>query len=48
MRAKKIEFIPEPAKKACDEVDGCIEAGNARLESELRIMEILQFERGYN
>jgi hypothetical protein len=48
MTVRKIDFIPEPARKACDESDMRIEAGKARLESELRITEALQFERGYN
>ena len=48
MPARKIDFIPEPAEKAHDESDRRIEAAKTRRESELRITEILQFERGYN
>ena len=48
MSARKIEFTFEPPEKALDHADERIEAANARRESELRVKESLQFERGYN
>jgi hypothetical protein len=48
MRASKIEFKSEAAEKALDEATKCAEAANVRLRSERRVIENLQFERGYN
>jgi hypothetical protein len=48
MSARKIEFTFEPSEKALDHADERIEAAKARRESELRVNESLQFERGYN
>jgi hypothetical protein len=48
MPVRKIDFVPEPARKAYDEADMRIEAANARQESELRAADTLRFERGYN
>ena len=48
MQARKIEFISEAPEKALDEAAKRVEAANMRLKSERRVIETLQFERGYN
>lgn len=48
MPVRKIDFIPEPARKVHDEADMHIEAANVRQKSELRAIDTLRFERGYN
>ena len=48
MPARKIEFLFEAYEKAHDEAAKRVEAANARLRSERRMIESLQFERGYN
>ena len=48
MAASNFEFISEAAEKAFDEAAKRVEVANARLRSQRRVIENLQFERGYN